>query len=116
MLFPTIYQLSFYMGCFYVDFVGKQRASMPITPFLSEEKRAACLEALRLYASGGPQEPTDVTYPIHKELDDIYGPPVVMTILEDPDGPKFPLVPVNLAAVQRYRKLVSFGCSPNVST
>ena len=89
---------------------------MPITPFLSEEKRAASLEALRLYASGGPQVPTDVTYPIYKELDDIYGPPVVMTILEDPDGPRFPLVPVNLAAVQRYRKLVSFDCGSNVST
>lgn len=87
---------------------------MPVTPFLSEEKRGACLEALRLYASGGPQLPPE--YPIYKELDDIYGPPVVLTILEDPDGPKFPLVPVNLAAVQRYRKLVSFGCNPSVST
>lgn len=82
---------------------------MPVIPFLSEEKRGACLQALRLYAGGGAQEPPEVKYPIYKELDDIYGPPVVLEILEDPNGPKFPLVPVNLAAVQRYRKLVRFG-------
>jgi hypothetical protein len=81
---------------------------MPIVPFLSEEKRHACLEALKMFASGGPQTSGKETYPMRKELDDIYGPPIILEILEDPNGPSFSLVPVNIAAVQRYRKLVNF--------
>lgn len=87
---------------------GKKRAHMPIFPFLSEEERHECLKALKMFASGGPQVSGKETYPMYKELDDIYGPPVILEILEDPNGPSFSLVPVNIGAVQRYRKLVSF--------
>lgn len=80
---------------------------MPIIPALSIEKRHACLEALKMFASGGPQVEGKETYPLYKELDDIYGPPVILEILEDPNGPSFSLIPVNIAKVKRYRKLVS---------
>lgn len=81
---------------------------MPIIPVLSEEKRYACLEALKMFAGGGSQLEGNETYPLFKELDDIYGPPVILEILEDPNGPSFSLIPVNIATVKRYQKLVSF--------
>jgi hypothetical protein len=81
---------------------------MPIIPVLSEERRRDCLEALKMFASGGPQVEGKETYPLCKELDDIYGPPVILEILEDPNDPSFSLIPVNMATVRRYQKLVSF--------
>ncbi|KAH8944050.1 hypothetical protein BDL97_13G088400 [Sphagnum fallax] len=88
-----------------LSYPGKKRGFLPKTPFLSEEKRGACLTALQLFANGGPKFPAG---PTTRVLDDIYGPPVVMEIPEDPRAAKFPLIPVNLAAVQRYRKLKMF--------
>ena len=81
---------------------------MPIIPILLEERRCACLEALKMFASGGPQIEGKETYPLCKKLDDIYGPPIILEILEDPSGPSFSLIPVNIATVRRYQKLVSF--------
>lgn len=81
---------------------------MPIAPFLSEEKRHACLEALKMFASSGLQVFGKKTYPMCKELADIYGPPMILEILEDPNDPSFSLVPVTIATIQRYRKLVEY--------
>jgi len=80
---------------------------MPIFPFIIEEKRHECLKALKMFADGGSQTTGKDNYPMYKELDDIHGPPVILEILEDPNGPSFSLVPVNIATIQRYRKLVN---------
>lgn len=79
---------------------------MPHSPLLSEEKQYECLKALQMFANGGPETYEKDDCLLYKELDDIYGPPVIQEI---PQNPLFQLKPVNFAIVQRFKKLVRFS-------
>nr|XP_024388406.1 uncharacterized protein LOC112288459 isoform X1 [Physcomitrium patens] len=88
-----------------LNYPGKNRASMPHSPLLSEEKQYECLKALQMFANGGPETYEKDDCLLYKELDDIYGPPVIQEI---PQNPLFQLKPVNFAIVQRFKKLKMF--------
>lgn len=84
---------------------------MPKIPSLSDEKRGACLEALR-WLVGGKKEPTKVLYNNYKETDTTHGRMRVVETLWKPDRPENKTVPMNIAAIQRYKKLVCFKYYP----
>lgn len=80
---------------------------MPKIPFLSDEKRGASLEALR-WLVDGKKEPINDLYNNYKQMDTTYGYPRVVETLWKPDRPANKIVPMNIAAIQRYKKLVCF--------
>lgn len=90
-----------------IEILGKRRASMPKIPSLSDEKRGACLEALR-WLVGGKKEPTTELYSNYKETDATYGRRKVVETLWKPNRPENKIGPMNIAAIQRYKKLVYF--------
>ena len=80
---------------------------MPKIPLLSDEKRGACLEALR-WLVGGKKEPIKELYSNYKETNTTYGHRRVVETLWKPDRPENKTFPMNIAAIQRYKKLVGF--------
>ena len=80
---------------------------MPKIPSLSDEKRGACLEALR-WLVGGKKEPTKELYNNYKLTEPGYGRMRVVETLWKPERPENKTVPMNIAAIQRYKKLVCF--------
>lgn len=80
---------------------------MPIIPFMSDEKRGACLEALRWFVGGKPEPPTKDLYSTHKHAEKIHhGRFPIEETLWKPEVQKAKTGPLNLAAIQRYKKLV----------
>ncbi|XP_073389288.1 uncharacterized protein [Physcomitrium patens] len=90
-----------------LGYPGKDRASMPKIPFLSDEKRGACLEALRWFVRGQSDLLSKDLYSNYKQeqREQTYGRPRLMETLERPGGPRSKMGPLNLAAIQRYKKL-----------
>lgn len=87
---------------------------MPKIPFLSDEKRGACLEALRWFVRGQSDLLSKDLYSNYKQeqREQTYGRPRLMETLERPGGPRSKMGPLNLAAIQRYKKLVIFKWLP----
>lgn len=80
---------------------------MPRIPFFSDEKRGACLEALRWFVEGHPEPPTKKLYSqLNHAMKVHHGRFPIEETLWKPEVEKKKTGPVNLAAIQRYKKLV----------
>jgi len=90
---------------------------MPIIPCISDPKRGACLEALRWLVGGQAEPPTKDLYSTHKHAEKIHHDNFAFEeTLWKPEVEKAKTGPLNLAAIQRYTKLVCFRPYPHMNT